>query len=237
MCGVPTAGRLPSRPCASVTRRIVSQLRLSPPVAVTSGTERDAQTGEVVALVESRGAAGFDRFRWTLRGDGSLRLDYSYTLTGEFLYHGITFDHPEERMNSLRWLGDGPYRVWQNRLRGTWLGVHETSRNEIQPGQAWNYPEFQGCFAGLRWARLETAAGPLTIASASPEVYLRVGTPRINHQNTTVEYPAGDLSFLHAIPAIGSKFIAPDKSGPASQPATASGTHRGTLIFRFGEGR
>jgi len=215
------AGRFPAAPAATAV--------------VTSGTERDARTGETVAWVESRGGSGLDRFRWTLSGDGSLRLDYGYSLTGEFLYHGITFDHPEERMTSLRWLGDGPYRVWQNRLRGTRLGVHETARNDIQPGEAWNYPEFQGCFAGLRWARLDTASGPLTITSASADVYLRVGTPPISHQNTTVEFPAGDVSILHAIPAIGSKFVAPDKSGPAGSPARASGSYSGTLVFSFGD--
>lgn len=206
----------------------------STPATVTRGSGRDPISGDGVAWVESRGAAGLDRCRWTLHSDGSLRLDYDYTLSGEFLYHGITFDHPEAEMNSLRWLGQGPYRVWQNRLLGTLLGVHEIAHNDIQPGEAWDYPEFQGFFAGLRWARIATTTGPLTITSGSPAVYLRVGTPRISHQFTTVEFPAGDLSFLQAIPAIGSKFITPEKTGPASQPAKASGHYTGSLIFDFG---
>ena len=205
------------------------------PVTISHGAQRDAQTGETTAWLETSGAGGLDRARWTLRGDGSLRLDYSYTLTGDFLYHGVTFSHPEEKMASLRWLGAGPYRVWQNRLRGASLAVHEIARNDVQPGETWGYPEFQGCFADLRWARLDTAAGPLTVRSASPEIYLRVGTPRINHQMTTVDFPAGDLSFLHAIPAMGSKFVTPEKTGPASQPAKASGTYGGSLTFGFGE--
>ena len=52
---------------------------------------------------------------------------------------------------------------------------------------------------------------------------------------TTVDFPAGDLSFLHAIPAMGSKFVTPEKTGPASQPAKASGTYSGSLAFGFGE--
>ena len=71
--------------------------------------------------------------------------------------------------------------------------------------------------------------------SASPDVFLRVGTPRISHQNTTVDFPAGDLSFLHAIPAIGSKFITPEKRGPASQPAQADGHYHGSIEIDFGE--
>jgi hypothetical protein len=197
------------------------------------GTERDPRTGETVAWLESRGANGLDRLRWTLCGDGSLRLDYAYTLSGDFLHHGLTFNHPEETMKSLRWLGAGPYRVWQNRLRGTWLGVHEIAYNNIQPGDSWSFPEFQGCFAGLRWARLETDSGGLHVKSASPDVYLRVGTPRISHQMTTVEFPAGDVSFLHAIPAMGSKFVAPEASGPGGLPAKASGSYSGSLVFSF----
>ena len=213
------AGRFPAAPAA--------------PGVVTTGEGRDSRTGESIAWVDSRGGAGLDGFRWTLRGDGTLALDFAYTLNGEFLYHGITFDHPEDRMNAVRWLGEGPYRVWQNRLRGTELGVHRIERNDIQPGESWTYPEFQGCFAGLRWAQFDTAAGKLLIRSDSPNTYLRIGTPRISHQNTSVEFPAGDLSFLRAIPAIGSKFIPPERSGPASQPAKAAGVYRGSLVFKF----
>ncbi|MES2923774.1 MAG: glycoside hydrolase family 2 TIM barrel-domain containing protein [Verrucomicrobiota bacterium] len=195
------------------------------PVKVTSGPD----------WVEGAAANGPDRFRWTLVGDGELRLDYSYQLDGEFTYHGITFDHPEEKFKSVRWLGEGPGRVWQNRLRGTMLGVHEIAANDIQPGESWAFPEFQGCFAGLRWARFETATGPLTVSSSRPGTYLRLGTPRISHPFTTVAFPAGDLSFLEAIPAIGSKFITPEKTGPASQPAKAAGLHSGSLVFRVGD--
>lgn len=205
------------------------------PAVVTHGSEINRGTGETVAWLETRGGAGLDRARWTLRADGSLRLDYDYTLNGDFLYHGVTFSYPETQMNTLRWLGAGPTRVWQNRLRGTVLDVHEVKRTEFQSGEAWSYPEFQGFFAGLRWARLETKDGPLTVTSASPEIYLRVGTPRIDHQNTSVEFPAGDLSFLHAIPAIGSKFVTPERTGPLSQPAKAAGTYRGSLVFEFGD--
>ncbi len=201
---------------------------------ITSGTTRDPQTGGTVAWLESTGAAGLNRFRWTLSADGALRLDYAYTLDGDFYYHGITFDHAEQKMNSLRWLGAGPYRVWQNRLRGTSLGVHEIARNDIQPGETWTFPEFQGYFAGLRWARFDTIAGPLTVTSAQPDTYLRVGTPRVNHPNTTSVFPSGDLSFLRAIPAMGTKFTVSERSGPASQPAKATGIYTGTITIRFG---
>ncbi len=193
---------------------------------VTTGEHANA------AWLESSSAAGLEHVRWTLRGDGSLELEYRYALDGAFLYHGITFDHPEENVKSLRWLGEGPYRVWQNRLRGTRLGVHEIQANRNQPGEAWAYPEFQGCFAGLRWARLDDGdKGRLDVYCATPETFLRVGTPPVSHPNTTVEFPAGDVSFLHAIPAMGSKFLKPENSGPSGKPAQASGVYSGRLVF------
>jgi hypothetical protein len=170
-----------------------------------------------------------------LRGDGSLRLDYRYALEGEFAYHGVTFELPEENMLSLRWLGEGPYRVWQNRQRGNSLGLHENVRREQQPGESWNYPEFDGYFAGVRWAQLATTAGPLTLAGLSPQTYFRIATPRITHPHTTLDFPAGDLSFLHAIPAMGSKGKPSEQAGPASQWAKATGAYEGTVVFRFGE--
>jgi hypothetical protein len=202
--------------------------------AVTSGAGKDPQTGKPAAWVESAGGGGLTHFRWTLLADGALRLDYDYALDGEYQYYGISFDYPEEKLRTMRWLGQGPYRVWQNRLRGGWLGVHEVARNEIQPGESWEYPESQGYFAGVRWARLEGAGGLLSIASAQPEIYLRVGTPRVSLMNTSPDFPAGDLSFLHAIPGIGSKFMGPERTGPLSQWSKAAGVHKGSLLFRLG---
>jgi hypothetical protein len=203
--------------------------------AVTTGAGRESQSGANVAWLESRGVAGLERARWALYGDGTLQLDYRYALEGEFLHHGITFDHPEEQMTGLRWLGEGPFRVWQNRTRGTWLGVHETVRHDQQPGEAWEYPEFDGCFAGVRWARLGTNAGPLAISGLPAGAWLRVGTPRATHPHTMVDFPAGNLSILHAIPAMGSKFKPAEVAGPSGPPAQAQGAYEGTVRFRFGD--
>ncbi|QCP14489.1 beta-galactosidase [Pseudoduganella umbonata] len=199
---------------------------------VTSGTGAGAD-GKPAAWLEAASGAGMDRVRWTLHADGALRLDYAYRLDGTVQYHGVTFDHAETALRSTRWLGQGPYRVWKNRLHGTWLGVHEVARFDQQPGETFRYPESQGFYAGVRWARLDTAAGALLVSAAQPDGYLRVGTPRISHANTTVEFPAGDLSWLHAIPAIGEKFSGTEVLGPAAAWPVANGEYRGTMTFRF----
>jgi hypothetical protein len=201
---------------------------------ISTGSRRDPQTGKESAWMESTGSAGLTRFRWTMQADGALRLDYEYALNGDYAYYGVSFDYPEDSLRSVRWLGGGPYRVWKNRLRGASLGVHETAWHDVQPGENWDYPESQGYFSSLRWARIETAGGPITVTSAQPEIYLRIGTPRFSLLNTSPEFPAGDISFLQAIPAIGSKFVTSDRTGPLSGWSHASGRQAGSLTFRFG---
>ncbi len=201
------------------------------PAKVTSGVAQDLMTGERQAWIESAASSGLDRFRWSLGSSGALRLTYDYSLDGTFCYHGITFDLPEDSMTKLRWRGDGPFRVWKNRLRGPTLGVHETTRADAQPGETWAYPEFEGFFKAVDWAQLGTTAGRLTMENLSAGTYLRVSTPRISHPNTTVSFPAGNLSFLQAIPGIGSKFSAAPQSGPAGQWSTAKGRYSGAVTF------
>ncbi len=196
---------------------------------VGSGAAPDGRS----AWLEVKGGSGLDRVRWTMHASGDLALDYSYALDGEYLYHGITFEHPEAAIKSMRWLGKGPYRSWQNRQHGSWLGVHESPYAALQPGESWGFPESQGFFAGLRWAQLATSQDTLTITQPSGEAYLRVGTPRVNHVTTSVEFPAGDLSVMHGIPAMGEKFVPADQLGPGGLPSKAAGQYKGRVVFRL----
>lgn len=181
------------------------------------------------AWLDAEGAGGIDHVRWTLRRDGSLKLDYNYNLTGDYIYHGVTFDLPQEGLKSVKRLGDGPSRVWQNRLRGTGLMVSETPYSIQAPESP--FPEFKGFFSDLRWAQFNSSKGSFLVTNGTPDVFLRVGTPLLGHSSTDVEFPAGDLSFLAAIPAIGSKVVAVEDTGPSSKAAKAQGTYKGSLLF------
>ncbi|MBI5771167.1 MAG: beta-galactosidase [Verrucomicrobia bacterium] len=219
-------GYVPTRFPAPVT---------TPPTITFSEADDPVSKRSMVWLDVRGGASGLDHARWTLHGDGALALEYRYTLDGVFAFHGVTFDLPVAQIESHRWLGEGPARVWQNRLRGPALAVHETPRRELQPGESFVYPEFEGYFAGVRWSRLATAAGPILLSGLGHDAFVRVGTPRISHPNTMADFPAGDLSFVHAIPPMGSKFKTPAESGPSAQFAKATGRYDGTVVFRFGE--
>jgi hypothetical protein len=53
--------------------------------------------------------------------------------------------------------------------------------------------------------------------------------------NTRIAFPNAGISFLHAIPAMGSKFGGPKTTGPQGQPVVAKGDYRGSISLYFGE--
>ncbi len=138
-------------------------------------------------------------------------------------YIGISFDYPEEKCTSVRWMGRGPYRVWKNRIKGSRFGIWEKEYNNTITGESFNkliYPEFKGYHGNLYWAKLETTESPIHIISETPNLYFQLFTPGKPQQVSRGTYPAfpeGDLSFLYEIPAIGTKFKNVDHLGPKSQ--------------------
>ena len=179
-----------------------------------------------------------------LDGNGWLELSYRYVNPGRHAHLGVTFDYPEAQVTGLRWLGRGPYRVWKNRIQGTSYGVWQKAYNDTRTGADWVYPEFKGHHAGLYWATLQTRELPITVVSDTEGLFLRVLTPRsgVDPQHTAVEFPEGDISFLHGITAIGTKFNDPQTLGPAGQlnetaganPTQHMGVYGATLFFAFG---
>ncbi len=172
---------------------------------------------------------------WTLSRDGLLGLEAG-ALTGglkDIDYVGISFSYPEEKCNSVSWMGRGPYRVWKNRIKGSSMGVWEKEYNNTITGESFNrliYPEFKGYHANLYWARLETTESPFTIISATPNLYFQLFTPAnpadLRRGDIAPAFPGGDLSFLYDIPGIGTKFKKAAQLGPQSQKGIYKG-HRG----------
>jgi hypothetical protein len=171
-------------------------------------------------------------FKWTQQADGALRLDYEFTYDGPADVLGIRFPMAEALMQAKRWLGRGPYRVWQNRLEGVWLGVHSVAFNDSTPGDAPAYPEFKGCFRDWRWLELATPEGRLTVENLSDVPYFGLGKPR-DGVNGLLDLPDFGLSFLEVIPAMRNKFHTTEQLGPQSRTREVSGLHRGSLLFRF----
>jgi hypothetical protein len=183
--------------------------------------------------------ATLKKVAWQLRNDGWLQCDYTYAAEGTNAFFGVTFDYPESLVKAKQWLGDGPYRVWKNRLRGVTFGVWKNDYNNTITGwRDWIYPEFKGCFANVQWLQLETSEGPITVVPKDIP-YVQVLTPELPPTNLVgrafAPLPQCGLGFLDAIPAIGSKFKDATALGPQSQPNVAHGEYSGSVSFYFGK--
>ena len=79
-------------------------------------------------------------------------------------------------MRSMRFLGEGPYRVWKNRLKGGVLDVWSNKYKNDVPGVTWDFPEFKGYYRDWRWVVFTTEEGEITIVNETPELFLGVYT-------------------------------------------------------------
>jgi len=173
---------------------------------------------------------------WSLSADedrgilAELSYEYSFAATVDIL--GISFDSDEKQLRGIRWLGMGPYRVWQNRLQGTKLDVWNNAYNDSTPGESWIFPEFKGYFRDIRWARLDTAAGPMTISMGSSNQYLGLFKPK-DGVNGLLDFPDVGIAVLDVIPAMRNKFHTTDEIGPQSKAKEVSGVVRRKIELRF----
>ncbi|HEX2851721.1 MAG TPA: glycoside hydrolase family 2 TIM barrel-domain containing protein [Opitutaceae bacterium] len=184
-------------------------------------------------LIEANYLGNLRRALWRVAPDGSVQLDYEYGYDGVVELMGVRFEYPEANVKSMRWLGHGPYRVWQNRVHGSTLDVWEKAYNDPIPGETFIYPEFKGYFRDWRWATFETTEGAITLTNGNTGAYLGVYTPRDGRDALLYTLPATGLAVLDVIPAVRNKVNATDLVGPSSQPQHVSGPRRGTLHFRF----
>ncbi len=192
--------------------------------------EPHMEGGDLVVDTHYNGA--LNQARWRVSPGGVVRLDYRYAFEGPIDLLGVRFDAPERETRGLRWLGRGPFRVWQNRTHGTRLDVWERGYNDTTPGESWDYPEFKGYFAGWRWAAFETTAGTFTLFNESGSSHLGIYKPK-DGRDGLLDLPETGIAFLDVIPAVGSKFQPPDQLGPQSKQRHVSGTTRGSILFRF----
>jgi hypothetical protein len=165
-------------------------------------------------------------------------INYSFDVGGRHDHIGVTFDIPENDVRSVKWLGNGPYRVWKNRLKGVTFGVWEKEYNNTVTGESWVYPEFKGFHSNLYAADLRTAYGTLRIVAASEDLFLHLLTPsppvQSKNTNTLAPFPDGNLSILNGISPVGTKFMKATEHGPQSQPNNFVSTgHTMPLIGKF----
>ena len=219
---------------------ILSIKNAAGPISLSDGPRLTADTAELISLTQRREGdtqlvefifgGPLDTLTYRMLPSGLLQLDYAYFVGGSHDFMGITFDYPEARVTGVRYLGDGPYRVWKNRLRGVNFGLYDKAYNNAVTGERWEYPEFKGYYSNLYWATIETTEQPFTIITATPGKYLHLFTPDTprgaNNDNTTGRFPMGNLSVMEAISPVGTKFKPADRLGPGGM-STEFRAHRG----------
>ena len=101
-------------------------------------------------IIEALYEGGIQKITWTMRGDGLLKFNMDYMARRSrrsYLHTGINFSYPEEKITGMRWMGNGPFRVWKNRMKGNSLHVWHKAYNNTITGESFDnliYPEFKG---------------------------------------------------------------------------------------------
>jgi hypothetical protein len=165
--------------------------------------------------------SSFNRLQWTVYPSAWISLQIEYCPARyESTFMGVNFSYPEEYIRGIRWLGDGPYRVWKNRMKGNTLNVWEKQYNNTITGKReLVYPEFKGYHSRFYWAQFITADQDFRVVTASEDIFLRLFTPAYSKDafNTAPPFPGGDISFMHGIAPIGTKSQLPENMGPMGQ--------------------
>ncbi|MFA9186755.1 glycoside hydrolase family 2 TIM barrel-domain containing protein [Flavobacterium sp. FBOR7N2.3] len=208
-------------------------------IAEVKNVESAVENNAAVLTVNYKG--GIKKIKWTMTADGRLKMEMvalkdagaNNGFDGAFFQDkvdafGITFDFPEEGVESMKWLGKGPYHVWKNRIKGTTYGIWEKEYNQTIPGESFEnmiLPEFKGYHADLYAAALKAKDNnSFKMFSASEKVFLRLFTPDLPKNafegaHPQPAFPEGNISFMYEIPAMRS-FKPIEHHGPQSQPAS-----------------
>ena len=191
------------------------------------------EEGGNLILTANYKLGNLDKAQWTIHPDGMATLDYTYNFSGVVDLMGICFDYPEEQVLSKRWLGAGPYRVWQNRIHGTQYDIWENDYNDPIPGETFTYPEFKGYFGSVSWMSIRTKEGTISLTNETPDSYIGVYQPRDGRDRLLYTLPESGISVLNVIPPVRNKVNSTDLCGPSSQPKWVDGSQTGRLVIRL----
>ena len=203
-----------------------------PDAAVFTKLDVKQEGGDLIVTANYK-LGNLDKAQWTISPSGDLVLDYTYNFSGVVDLMGICFDYPEDQVISKRWLGAGPYRVWQNRIHGTQYDVWENDYNDPIPGETFTYPEFKGYFGDVSWMNIRTKEGIISLTNETPDAYVGVYQPRDGRDRLLYTLPESGISLLNVIPPVRNKVNSTDLCGPSSQPKWVNGPQTGRIVFRF----
>jgi hypothetical protein len=161
----------------------------------------------------------YNTLAWTIYPTGIIRMQVNYFPAGYFTsLVGVNFSYPEQRIKMVTYMGDGPYRVWKNRMKGVQFGVWTKLYNNTETGEApWVYPEFKGYYSNLYWSKFSGDDHSFTVTATTENIFLRLFTPAWKTDqwhNYEPIFPSGDISFMQGISGIGTKTQRNETTGP-----------------------
>jgi beta-galactosidase/beta-glucuronidase len=169
-------------------------------------------------------ASTFDRkksyntLQWTIYPSGIIKMQVKYFPSEYFTwFDGVNFSFPESEMKGVEYMGNGPYRVWKNRLKGNQFGIWNKAYNKTETSEQWVYPEFKGYHSNMYWVKFNTTTQPFTVYTENEGLFFRLFTPAWKTDqwhNYETYFPTGDISFMNGIPSIGSKTQRAETTGP-----------------------
>ena len=161
----------------------------------------------------------YNTLEWTIDRRGIIKMEVKYFPAAYFTsYVGVNFSYPESMIKEVTYLGDGPYRVWKNRMKGTQFGIWTKKYNTTETGESpWVYPEFKGYYSNLYWCVFKGDNHSFRVTTSDENVFLRLFTPAWKTDqwhNYEPIFPSGDISFMQGISSIGTKTQRNETTGP-----------------------
>ena len=175
--------------------------------------------GNVVIASAFNRKSAYNTLQWTIYPSGWVKMEVVYFPGAYFTnFTGVNFSFPEKEVKGVTYLGQGPYRVWKNRMKGNLFGVWNKAYNDAATGEyPAVYPEFKGYHSNMYWLQVHTTGQPFTVVTDQEDMFFRLFTPKKSddqYGNLQPTFPSGDISFMQAISGIGTKTQKPETTGP-----------------------
>jgi hypothetical protein len=162
----------------------------------------------------------YNTLKWTIYPSGIVKMQVKYFPSAYFTtFVGLNFSYPETEIKGVEYMGNGPYRVWKNRMKGNQFGIWNKEYNNSATGEVpFSYPEFKGYYSNLYWCKFIGKTNDFKVYTDQEDVFLRLFTPKkskdTEYDNMSPTFPNGDISFMNGISAIGTKTQKPETTGP-----------------------
>ncbi|SFH24473.1 glycoside hydrolase family 2 protein [Pedobacter insulae] len=175
---------------------------------------------EVIIASTFNRKESYNTLQWIIYPSGIVKMEVNYFPSAYFTtFVGLNFSYPETEIKGIEYMGNGPNRVWKNRMKGNKFGVWLKDYNNAATGEVpFKYPEFKGYYSNLYWCKVIGKTHTFKVFTDREDVFLRLFTPKKSKDtewdNMSPTFPNGDISFMNGISAIGTKTQKPETTGP-----------------------